>query len=476
MPGKAVVVGAGPNGLAAAITLAQAGVSVQVLEAGAEPGGGLRSLAWPASDIIHDRCASVMALAASSPAFESWPLAAHGLAWCAAPAAIAHPFDDGTAALLEGSVEATAEGLGEDAPAWRRRFAPLVAAWPSLREDVLGPIGLVPKHPWLMARFGPHALQPASMLIRSWFRGARARALFAGSAAHAIRPLTAWGTGAFGLLLSVTAHVNGWPVAAGGSQQLAKALVGYLRTLGGELITGRRVTSWRELPPADLVVWDVAPKPLVRIAGDALPPRASARLAAYRYGPAAWKVAWVLNAPVPWRAPECVRAVTVHLGGTWEEIAAAEAAVWRGEHPPRPFIIFVQPSVADARRAPPGVHTAWAYCHVPNGSTVDMTEAIERQVERFAPGFSRFVRERRATSPREMETQNENYVGGDIAGGAHDLRQLIWRPVPGRPYALPRPGWFLGSAATPPGAGVHGMCGWHAARAALRHGGLGTGR
>ena len=464
----AVVVGSGPNGLAAAIVLAQAGLSVRVLEAADTVGGGARSSELTLPGFVHDVCSAIHPLGVASPFFRTLPLAEHGVEWIEPPAALAHPFDDGTAALLERSPEAAALGLGEDDGRWRRLFAPLAGNAEPLLDDVLAPLH-VPAHPLLLARFGARAALPATALARLSFREARARGLFAGLAAHSMLPLERPPSAAFGLVLGLLAHAVGWPFPRGGSQRLSDALASYFRSLGGEIETGRRVGSLAELDETRPVLLDVTPRGLLALAGDRLPSRYRRRLERYRYGPGVFKLDWALDGPIPWRAEECARAATVHLGATLEEIAASEAAPAHGEIAERPYVLLAQQSLFDPTRAPAARHTAWAYCHVPNGSSVDMTERIEAQVERFAPGFRERILARSALGPAEMERSNENYVGGDINGGAAILSQLFTRPVARvSPYTTPLAGVFLCSASTPPGGGVHGMCGYHAAQAALR--------
>lgn len=465
----AIIIGAGPNGLAAAIALAQAGYSVVVYEAEETIGGGTRSAALTLPGFVHDICSAVHPLGAASPFFRSLPLANYGLAWVQPPAALAHPLDDDTAIVLERSIEATAETLRQDAARYRWLIGPLVAYWDQLIVDLLGPLPLPPRHPLTLARFGLRALWPAHCLAKTLFKGDHARALFAGMAAHSMLPLDQPLTAAFGLVLGASAHTVGWPLAQGGSQRIADALAAHLRALGGEIITGVRITSIEELPPARAVLFNTSPHALARIAGERLPPGYRRALARYRYGPAAFKVDWALDSPIPWKAAACARAATVHLGGTLEEIAASEAAVWRGEHPERPFVILVQASLFDPTRAPQGKHTAWAYCHVPNGSTVDMTERIEAQIERFAPGFRARILARSVMTPAMFQVHNANYVGGHVVGGVQDWRQQYFRPVVRlNPYTTPATGIYICSASTPPGGGVHGMCGYHAARVALK--------
>ncbi len=464
----AVVVGAGPNGLAAAVVLAREGLSVRVVEAAHAVGGGASSAELTLPGFVHDVCSAIHPLGIASPLFRTLPLAEHGLDWVESPAPLAHPFDDGTAALLERSREAAASTLGDDAERWRRLFAPLVRDAEPLLEDVLAPLHL-PAHPVALARFGARAAPPATTLARLSLRGAKARGLFAGLAAHSMLPLGRPPSAAFGLMLGLLGHAVGWPFPSGGSQRLSDALASYLRSLGGEIETGHRVESLAELGGARAILLDVTPRGLLELAGDRLPARYRGRLERYRYGPGVFKLDWALDGPIPWRAEECTRAATVHLGATLEEIAASEAAPGRGELAERPYVLLAQQSLFDPTRAPAGRHTAWAYCHVPNGSTVDMTARMERQVERFAPGFRRRILARSALGPAALERHNPNYVGGDINGGAATLSQLFTRPVARiSPYSTPLPGVFLCSSSTPPGGGVHGMCGYHAAQAALR--------
>ncbi len=464
----AIVVGSGPNGLSAAIVLARAGVAVRVLEAADTVGGGARSAELTLPGLVHDVCSAIHPLGVASPFFRTLPLAEHGVEWIEPPAALAHPFDDGSAALLERSPEVVVRGLGEDEARWRRLFAPLVRDAEPLLEDVLAPVH-VPAHPIALARFGIRAAPPATTLARLSFRGEKARGLFAGLAAHSMLRLDRPPSAAFGLMLGLLGHSVGWPFPHGGSQRLSDALASYLRALGGEIETGRRVESLAELGDSRAVLLDVTPRGLLALAGDRLPDRYRHGLERYRYGPGVFKLDWALDGPIPWRAEECARAATVHLGGTLEEIAASEAAPGQGEVVERPYVLLAQQSLFDPTRAPAGQHTVWAYCHVPNGSTVDMTERIEAQVERFAPGFRERILSRSALGPAEIERYNANYVGGDINAGAATLSQLFTRPVARvSPYTTPLPGVFLCSASTPPGGGVHGMCGFHAAQAALR--------
>jgi phytoene dehydrogenase-like protein len=468
-PLDAIVVGSGPNGLAAAVALAEAGLSVAVRERNAEIGGGTRTLPLTLPGYLHDHCSAVHPLAAGSPFLGRLPLAAHGLEWIDPPVAVAHPFDDGTAALLVRSTRETGETLGADGGAWRALLEPLADRFDDLAGEVLGGVLRVPRHPLLLARFGLSALLPAAALVRARFRGPRARALFAGIAAHAQLPLERSPSSAFGLLLAAAAHAVGWPFPRGGAGRIADALAALLRARGGRIETGAEVTSLAALPRARAVLLDLTPRQVLRVAGEALPRRYAAALARFEYGPGAFKVDWALSAPIPWRAEGCARAGTVHLGGTLEEILASEAAVCRGEAPARPFVLLAQQTHFDPSRAPPGRHTAWAYCHVPSGWAGDATAAVERQVERFAPGFRDLVLARSTRGPAGLEADDPNLVGGDVGAGANTLLQTVFRPVPRLvPWTTPVDGLYLCSASTPPGGGVHGMCGWHAARAALR--------
>jgi phytoene dehydrogenase-like protein len=463
----AVVVGAGPNGLAAAIELARAGRSVRVIERADTVGGGTRTAALTLPGFRHDVCSAVHPLAAGSPYLRGLALERYGLELVAPELEAAHPLDDGTAVALRRSLRETAAGLGSDGGRYARLLGPFAENWPRLADAILGP-PRVPRDPLLAARFGLVAALPASVIARTLFNDVRSRALLAGMAAHAMRPLSAPGTGAFALVLMALGHAVGWPVVRGGSQQLAGAMQTLLESLGGEVETGREVRSLRELPPTSVVLFDVAPRRLVKICGQELPARYRSALTHYRYGPGVFKLDYALAGAVPWRAPECARAGTVHLGGTFEEIAAGELAVSRGAHPRRPYVLVAQQSLVDATRAPEGRHTLWAYCHVPNGSTADMTSAIQGQIERFAPGFSDLVLARSARGPAQLEAENPNYVGGDINCGLASLRQTLARPaLRANPYSTPNSRLFLCSAATPPGGGVHGLCGYFAARAAL---------
>lgn len=447
------MIGSGPNGLTAAIMLARAGRRVTVLEASTTIGGGARSAELTLPGFVHDICSAAYPMGISSPAFEQFPLAQHGLEWVHSPAPLAHPLDDGTAVLLERSLDSTAVGLGPDQDAWRRLFASLAEGWPKLRHDALAPITHFPRHPFLMARMGWLGIKSARSLSESWFRGARARALFAGMAAHSVRPLEAPLSAAVGVVFAAVAHSLGWPIVRGGAQKITDALAAYLRSLGGEIRTGATVTS---LPVAGTVMCDITPRQFLALAGDSLPAWYRNALERYRYGPGVFKMDWALDGAIPWRAAECARAATVHVGGGFDEIAG-----WEARFVGSPFLILVQPSLFDATRAPAGKHTAWAYCHVPNGSGADYSDAIEEQIERFAPGFRSRILARSALSPAALEKHNANLIGGDIAGGAMDLRQFFLRPTR-RLYSTPLPGVYLCSSSTPPGGGVHGMCGYNA--------------
>lgn len=466
----AVVVGAGPNGLAAAIELARAGRSVLVIERADSVGGGARTAELTLPGFRHDVCSAVVPLAAGSPFLSKLGLERHGLEYVYPEIEGAHALGDGTAVALRRSVADTATELGIDRRAYSRLLEPLASGWPRLAEFILGPPLRVPRAPLLTARFGLPGLLPAQLLAQRLFKTDRARALLAGMAAHAIQPLSSPGTAAFGLVLLALGHATGWPVARGGSEAISVAMQAELESLGGVIETGREISSLRELPAdARAVLFDLTPRQVLSICGDELPGRYRAALSRFRYGPGVFKLDYALSEPVPWRAPECRLAGTVHLGGTLEEVALSEATVGRGGHPERPFVLVAQPSLIDGSRAPAGQHTLWAYCHVPNRSGVDMTDAIEAQIERFAPDFRDVVIARSARRPAQVEADNPNYVGGDINGGAATLLQTFARPAPRvTPYTTPNPRLFVCSSSTPPGGGVHGMCGYHAARAALR--------
>ena len=465
----AVVVGSGPNGLAAAIDLARAGRSVHVIEAADTLGGGIRTSELTLPGFRHDLCSTVVPLAAGSPFFRSVDLARHGIEWAHPPVALAHLLRPERAVLLHRSLDATVEELGRDGAAWARLMGPLAREWDRLADHVLGPPIRFPRHPLLLARFGLPSLLPGDVLPRLVFREPAARALFTGIAAHSMVRLSAPLTSAFGIVLATLAHRFDWPLVRGGIGLLADALVAEATELGVTFETGHTVASLAELPPSRAVVLDVTPRQVLAIAGDRLPAGYRRGLERYRYGPGVFKVDWALDGPVPWRDHAVAGAGTVHLSGSSRAIAAAEDAVARGRHPERPFILFVQPTVADPTRAPAGKHVAWAYCHVPNGSTVDMTHVLEGEVERHAPGFRDLILARSVKGPAAMEAHDANYVGGDINGGIQDLWQALFRPVVAwDPYATPLEGLFLCSSSTPPGGGVHGMSGRHAARSVLR--------
>lgn len=462
---EAIVVGSGPNGLAAAIVLAQAGWKVTVFEAEPTIGGGVRSASLTLPGFVHDVCSAVHATAVASPFFRTLPLDRYGLEWIDPPAAIAHPFDDGTAVIVERSVERTAASLGRDGDAYRRIFGGLQHSWPKVEQSILGPLRW-PQHPLALAGFGLKALRSAEAFARSAFQEERTRSMFGGIAAHGLMPLDMPLTAGFGLVLGVMAHVVGWVIPRGGAQKLTDALVAHLRTLGGDVLANRRVTSLNELPPAKAVLCDLSPRPFLAIAGARLPAAYRRKLEQYRYGMGVFKVDWALDGPVPWRAAECARASTVHVCGTLAELMRSEREVWSGSVPERPYVLLVQPTLFDPGRAPAGKHTLWAYCHVPGGCTVDMLLRMEAQIERFAPGFRDRILARSVMSPADVEAHNANYVGGDIGAGIADLRQFFTRPT-WRTYSTPVRGLYLCSAATPPGVGAHGMCGYFAAQRAL---------
>jgi phytoene dehydrogenase-like protein len=463
---EACVIGAGPNGLAAAVVLAQNGLKVNVFEAEPQPGGAVRTLELTLPGFLHDFGSAVHPFAAGSPFFSSLPLSKHGLEWIHSPSPLAHPFDDGTAITLERDLHDAESSLGDDGSAWRRLMQPFVERWSDLSSEVLQPIHLLSRHPLLLARFGLVAFPPAKMLGRILFRRERTRALFAGLAAHSFLSLDEPLSGAFGVLLGAAAHAVGWPIPRSGAQSLTNALCSYLAELGGEIKISARVENLASLPKFDVTLCDVTPLQLVRIAASRLSPAYTRRLGKYRYGPGVFKVDYALRSPIPWKATECLRAPTVHLGGSADEIAASEAAMSHGRHSERPFVLLAQPSLFDSTRAPAGKHTAWAYCHVPNGCEFDMLPILEAQIERFAPGFRDCILARRVFSPAALEKMDANLIGGDISGGAMDIRQTLFRPT-WRHYATSANDLYLCSSSTPPGGGVHGMCGYHAARLAV---------
>ena len=461
----AIVIGSGPNGLAAAITLAQAGWKVTVFEAEPTIGGGARSAELTLPGFNHDICSAVHATAIASPFFRTLPLQTYGLEFIEPNAQLAHPFDDGTAAIVERSVEQTAAGLGRDSAAYARLFGGLVRGWSRLERAVLGPVTW-PRHPISLAAFGLRALRPAERLARSLFVEERTRALFGAISAHGMVPLDRALTAGFGLVLGAMAHLVGWVIPRGGAQKLTDALVAHLSTLGGEVIADHRITSLDDLPAARAVLCDLSPRPFLRVAGRRLPAAYRSSLERYRYGMGVFKVDWALDGPIPWRAAECARAGTVHVCGTLDELVQSERDAWAGVVSERPFVLLVQPTLFDSSRAPAGKHTAWAYCHVPAGSTADMLPRIEAQIDRFAPGFRDRVLARSVMTPADIEAHNANLVAGDIGSGVVDLRQFFTRPT-WRTYSTPVRGLYICSAATPPGVGVHGMCGYFAAQRAI---------
>jgi len=461
----AVVIGSGPNGLSAAIVLAQAGCKVVVFEANATAGGGVRSAELTLPGFTHDVCSAVHPFAIASPFWQTLPLSKYGLEWIQPAVMLAHPLDDGRAASTVRSLEATAAGLGDDGRAYADIVGGVVRDWPRISRAVLGPPTL-PRHPLALAKFGLHALRSMQGLAMSTFKSEAARALLAGSAAHGMLPLEHALTAGIGLTLTALSHIGGWPIPRGGSQSITTALVQHLASLGGEVFAGSPVNDVDKLPRAKIVLCDLSPRPLLRIAGHKFPRAYRRRLERYRYGMGVFKVDWALDAPIPWTSDECRRAGTVHVGGTLAEIAASERDAWSGRVSERPFVLMSQPTTLDPSRAPAGKHVAWGYCHVPSGSTVAMLDRIERQIERFAPGFRDRVLARSITTPRDLEANNPNLVGGDIGAGVTDLRQFFTRPT-WRNYSTPVKGLYLCSASTPPGVGVHGMCGYYAAKLAL---------
>jgi phytoene dehydrogenase-like protein len=465
----AIVVGSGPNGLAAAITLSRAGCSVLVYEANATIGGGARSAELTVPGFLHDVCSAVHPLAAGSPFFKTLPLERFGLEWIQPEIPLAHPFDNGSAASLCKDIEVTAEQLHDDSGAYRRLMKPLARNWENLSIEFLKPMLHVPRHPFVLARFGVPALCPATLLAKFIFKGEAARALFAGIAAHSFLPLEAPVSSAFALVLGLAGHAVGWPIPRGGSQQISNALAAYLRELGGKIEVNHRIENLRDLPKSRAILLDVSVWELLRIAGQQLPSGYRRRLESFRHAPGIFKIDYALSEPIPWKAEACRRAGTIHVGSGIDEIAAAEREVARGKIPERPFVLVAQQSLFDDTRAPRGQHTLWAYCHVPFDCNIDMSEQIESQIERFAPGFRDCILARHKMGAADLGRSNPNLTGGDINGGAANLKQLITRPVLSpTPYRTPLPGVYLCSASTPPGGGVHGMCGYHAARAALR--------
>ena len=465
----AIVVGSGPNGLAAAITLARAGCSVLVYEANATIGGGARSAELTLPGFLHDVCSAVHPLAAGSPFFKTLPLERLGLQWIEPEIPLAHPLDNGSAACLYRDIDVTAEQLFDDSGAYRRLMKPLARNWENLSIEFLQPMLHWPQHPITLAHFGILALSPATLLANIMFKHEPARGLFAGIAAHSFLPLEAPVSSAFALVLGLAGHAVGWPIPRGGSQQISNALAAYLRELGGNIEVNHRIENLRDLPKSRAILLDVSVWEFLRIAGQQLPSRYRRRLESFRHAPGIFKIDYALSEPIPWKAEACRRAGTIHLGGGIDEIAAAEREVVRGEIPERPFVLVAQQSLFDETRAPRGQHTLWAYCHVPFSCGTDMSDQIESQIERFAPGFRDCILARHTIAAADLARSNPNLAGGEINGGAANLIQLIARPILSpTPYRTPLPGVYLCSASTPPGGGVHGMCGYHAARAALR--------
>jgi len=463
---RAAVIGAGPNGLSAAIVLAQSGLQVEVFEAEPQPGGAARTLPLTLPDFLHDFGSAVHPMAAGSPFFSSLPLQDYGLKWIHSPAPLAHPLDDGTAVTLERDLPAAEAALGEDGKQWRRLMEPFAEQWKELAPEILRPVHLLTCHPFLMGRLGALGFSSAIALSQHWFKNPRTKALFAGLAAHSVLSLDEPLSASFGLVLGVAAHAVGWPIPRGGAGSISDALCGCLTSLGGTVHTSMRVDNLSSLGKYDLILCDVTPRQLLRIAGDRLSSAYSRKLQHYRYGPGVFKVDYALSAPIPWKARECLRAATVHIGGTIEEIAASEEAMRHGHHAERPFVLLSQPTLFDPTRAPQDRHVAWAYCHLPNGSEIDMLPRLESQIERFAPGFRDCVLARRVFNPAALEGMDANLVGGDVGGGAVNLRQFLFRPTR-RHYATSSRDLYLCSSSTPPGGGVHGMCGYNAAKLAV---------
>jgi phytoene dehydrogenase-like protein len=465
----AVVVGSGPNGLAAAITLAHGGCSVLVLEANSTIGGGARSAELTLPGFTHDVCSAVHPLAAGSPFFKTLPLERFGLSWIQPEIPLAHPLDGGTAACLHRDVDLTADSLGSDARAYRRLMKPLTRDWERLANEFLQPMLHFPRHPFALARFGIPALCPATLLAKMFFKDESARALFAGIAAHSFLPLEALVSSAFAFVLGIAGHAVGWPIPRSGSQAIANALADYLRQLGGKIEINRRIDYFEDLPRSRALLLDMSAWQFARMAGARLPTRYRRRLENFHHAPGVFKIDYALSSPIPWKAEACKHAGTIHLGGTINEIARTEREVANGKIPERPLVLVAQQSLFDETRAPRGQHTLWAYCHAPFGCKIDISRRIEAQIERFAPGFRDCILARHSSSPADLERSNPNLAGGDINGGAANLLQLIARPIfSPTPYRTPLPGVYLCSSSTPPGGGVHGMCGYHAARAALR--------
>lgn len=469
----AIVIGSGPNGLAAAVALAQSGLSVKVFEAADTVGGGTRTQELTLPGFHHDVCSAIHPMAAGSPFFKTLPLEEYGLEWIHPTYPLAHPLDDEPAVIMHRSLNDTARELADDGEAYRSLFQPFLEQWDELAPELLSPLNHLPTQPVLMGRFGLKALQPAQRLANHHFKHKRARALFAGLAAHSILPLNQISTSAIGLVLGIIGHKIGWPMPKGGSHQITKALAAYLESLGGEIETNAKIETLRELPDADVILFGNTPKQILRIAGKELPGSYAQKLRSYKYGAGVFKLDIALDGPIPWSDERCGQAGTVHLGGTLQEIAQSERRIGEGRCPDQPYVLLTQQSMFDAGRAPEGKHTVWAYCHVPNGSVRDMTEPILQQIERFAPGFRDLMLDYHAMNTRAMEDYNPNYIGGDINGGRQDITQLFTRPAGLLdPYHIKGTPMFICSSSTPPGGGVHGMCGYHAAQSALNYLGL----
>jgi len=464
----AVVVGSGPNGLAAAITMQQAGLSVLLIEGKDTIGGGLRTAELTLPGFKHDVCSAIHPLAVSSAFFKSLPLADYGLEFIYSPYAAAHPLDDGTAAVLQNSLFNTASGLGADASAYQKLLQPLLQSWPDILPDVLAPLQW-PSYPLKMAGFGIKAMRSAESIAKQYFKTEQAKAMWAGMAAHGMQPLHKPLMAAVALVLLLAAHDKGWPIPKGGSQQIAEALAAHFIALGGKIETGTMVTSLKQLPSSHAVLFDVGPRQLLQIAGHGLSSVYKWQLQRYKYGMGVYKVDWALAEAIPFTAEACREAGTVHIGGTYAQVAASEQAAWDGQISDKPFVLLAQQSLFDSTRAPEGKHVAWGYCHVPSGSTVDMTDTIEKQIERFAPGFRERIIGRHTMDSKQIEAYNPNYFGGDINGGVQNIGQLFTRPaLKLSPYRTSAKGLYICSASTPPGGGVHGMCGYHAAKCALK--------
>lgn len=464
----AVVVGAGPNGLAAAIELARAGKRVLVCEAKPTIGGGARTTELTLPGFLHDVCSAIHPLGVGSPFFRTLPLEQFGLKWLYTDVEMAHPFDDGSAALLYRSIEQTGETLDPgDAARYRMLMQPFAERWDELARDILGPLG-IPRNPVLMGLFGVGALLPAGLLATQLFRGPRARAFFAGMAAHSFLRLDSVASASFGMVLGILGHAVGWAIPQGGSQAIVDAMAAYLKQLGGSIEVGRPISTLSDLPDSAVVLFDLTPRQIVEIAGEALPHAYRSKLEGYRYGPGVFKMDFALSEPIPWKNADCRRAGTVHIGATFGEVVRSERAIWTGDKDRRPFVLVAQQSIVDSTRAPAGQHTGWAYCHVPSGSVEDMSDRIVGQIERFAPGFRDVVLETHTINTQQLQVYNPNYIGGDVNGGVQDIFQLFTRPVARlSPYTTPNKRLYICSSSTPPGGGVHGMCGYHAAHAAL---------